>query len=99
MDYCFTIPNFPSRLLSYLEKGIPVLSCTDPNTDIGDIIENNGFGWKCLSNDSDYFCDIVNDIVNISTNDLRIMGNKSRKFLEKEYLSSTNYKKLISEMK
>ena len=49
LDYRFTIPNFPSRLLSYLEKGIPVLACTDLSTDIGDIIEKNDFGWKCSS--------------------------------------------------
>ena len=35
----FTIPNFPSRLLSYTEIGKPVLAATDENTDIGKIIE------------------------------------------------------------
>ena len=31
----FTIPNYPSRLLSYLEMKMPVIAATDPNTDIG----------------------------------------------------------------
>ena len=31
LDYRFTIPNFPSRLLSYLEYKMPVIACTDPN--------------------------------------------------------------------
>ena len=35
LDHRFTIPNFPSRLLSYMQAGLPVLACTDPNTDIG----------------------------------------------------------------
>ncbi|MCG8776503.1 glycosyltransferase family 4 protein, partial [Tenacibaculum finnmarkense] len=35
LDENFLIPNFPSRLLSYLEMKIPVLSATDCNTDIG----------------------------------------------------------------
>ena len=32
LDYRFTIPNFPSRLLSYMQAKLPVLACTDPNT-------------------------------------------------------------------
>lgn len=47
----FLIPNFPSRLLSYLEMGLPVISATDPNTDIGDILEENNCGRKVLSGD------------------------------------------------
>lgn len=47
----FLIPNFPSRLLSYLEMGLPVISATDPNTDIGDILELNKCGKKVLAGD------------------------------------------------
>ncbi|MBQ2774175.1 MAG: glycosyltransferase, partial [Clostridia bacterium] len=51
LDHRFTIPNFPSRLLSYMQAGIPVLACTDPNTDVGRVIVDGGFGWWCESND------------------------------------------------
>lgn len=47
----FTIPNFPSRLLSYLENKLPVLTATDPNTDVGLAIENAGCGYSILSGD------------------------------------------------
>lgn len=40
----FTVPNFPSRILSYLENKKPILSITDEATDIGPISENAGFG-------------------------------------------------------
>lgn len=43
----FTIPNFPSRLLSYLENKLPVLSITDVVTDVGTISEIAGFGKWC----------------------------------------------------
>ena len=43
----FTIPNFPSRLLSYLENKLPVLSITDVVTDVGTISEKAGFGKWC----------------------------------------------------
>ena len=51
LDHRFTIPNFPSRLLSYMQASIPVLAATDPNTDVGEVIVNGGFGWWCESND------------------------------------------------
>jgi hypothetical protein len=43
LDYRFTIPNFPSRLLSYMQAGLPILACTDKNTDIGEVITENNF--------------------------------------------------------
>jgi len=47
LDQRFTIPNFPSRLLSYLEYRLPVLAATDRNTDLGEILEKNHFGiWS-----------------------------------------------------
>ncbi|MCR4900463.1 MAG: glycosyltransferase family 4 protein [Treponema sp.] len=59
LDYRFTIPNFPSRLLSYLQAGLPVLACTDPVTDLGKIIEENHLGWSCPSNSVEEFSNKV----------------------------------------
>lgn len=47
----FTIPNFPSRLLSYLEMKMPVLAATDSFTDIGLIIESNKCGYSVEAGD------------------------------------------------
>ena len=55
LDHRFTIPNFPSRLLAYMQAGLPVLAATDPNTDIGKVIVEGGFGWWCESNDVQAF--------------------------------------------
>ncbi len=55
LDHRFTIPNFPSRLLSYMQARLPVLACTDTSTDIGRVIEENGFGLWCESNDAAAF--------------------------------------------
>lgn len=55
LDHRFTIPNFPSRLLAYMQAGLPVLAATDPNTDIGKVITEGGFGWWCESNDVEAF--------------------------------------------
>lgn len=55
LDHRFTIPNFPSRLLSYMQAKLPVLAVTDPNTDIGKIIVDGGFGWWCESDNINRF--------------------------------------------
>lgn len=60
LNYRFTIPNFPSRLLSYMQASLPVLACTDLNTDIGKVITDGGFGWWCESSNPDYFSKTVN---------------------------------------
>ena len=49
----FLIPNFPSRLLSYLEMEKPIIAATDSNTDIGDIVEDYKAGFKVLAGDQD----------------------------------------------
>lgn len=51
LDKRFTIPNYPSRLLSYLENRMPVIIASDRNTDIGSIAEQNGFGLWSESGD------------------------------------------------
>ncbi len=53
LDHRFTIPNFPSRLLAYMQAKLPVLAATDPNTDIGKVIVDGGFGWWCESNNAE----------------------------------------------
>lgn len=59
LDHRFTIPNFPSRLLAYMQARLPVLACTDPNTDIGKAIVDDGFGWWCESNSTEIFLKTV----------------------------------------
>ena len=67
LDHRFTIPNFPSRLLSYMQAGLPVLSCTDSNSDIGQTIIDGKFGWMCKSNSEQNFVQLVQKITLIDT--------------------------------
>ena len=88
LDHRFTIPNFPSRLLSYIQAGLPVLACTDPNTDIGQVIVDGGFGWWCESNDVQAFSELVN---NACKADLKAMGEKGTQYLLDNYTSAKGY--------
>jgi len=90
LDHRFTIPNFPSRILSYLEYGIPVFACTDKNTDLGSIIQNGKFGWWCESNNSDEFTIILDSICE-NKDEIDICGNYARKYLEENYTVEISY--------
>ena len=98
LDYNFTIPNFPSRMLSYMEKGIPILSCTDPNTDIGDIIEKNNFGWKCYSNDAKAVFQLIRKINCLSDLKIKNKGENSFFFLNNNYKTEKNIHKIIEKI-
>ena len=51
LDSRFTIPNYPSRTLAYLEKGIPIIAATDKNTDIRNLVQDNNVGLGSCSDD------------------------------------------------
>ena len=97
LDNRFTIPNFPSRLLSYCEKGIPILCCTDKSTDIGKIATENNFGWNSNSRETSQFVNTVNDITKIPKRKMTEMGEKAYSYLMKKYNSQINVYKLIKE--
>ena len=82
LDHRFTIPNFPSRLLSYMQAKIPVLAVTDPNTDIGKVIVDGGFGWWCESNNGDDFAKAINSVQN---EELLELGEKAFHYLINNY--------------
>jgi len=88
LDHRFTIPNFPSRLLSYMEQGLPVLACTDSSTDVGETITAGGFGWWCGSGDPAGFTGLADEICGRSADDLRDIGAKGRRYLEENFLAS-----------
>ena len=93
LDHRFTIPNFPSRLLSYLENGMPVLCATDPNTDMGRIAEENGFGFWCESNSVEAFTAILDRMI---AADRQAMGEKGYEFLKANYTVENTYNAIVS---
>ncbi len=95
LDHRFTIPNFPSRLLSYLENKMPVLCATDPNCDMGSIAEENGFGFWCVSNSVEAFTAILDRII---AADRQAIGEKGYKFLCENYTVENTYNAIVSHL-
>ena len=90
LDHRFTIPNFPSRLLSYLKEKMPVLICTDENTDIGNIATENEFGLSSISNNEEEFVKNVKKLINKELRDK--LGKNGYRFLLENYTVETSYK-------
>lgn len=92
LDYRFTIPNFPSRLLSYLEYRMPVICATDEVCDMGKLAVDNGFGINLPSNDVDAFTRAVDIILE---SDIKTMGERGFNFLRANYMVENTYNVII----
>ena len=84
LDYRFTIPNYPSRILSYMEYAMPVLASTDRNTDFRDLIEESGCGYWCESGSLPCFVKIVKRFCDDST-ERQKMGLAGREYVEMHF--------------
>lgn len=89
LDHRFTIPNFPSRLLSYMQAGLPVIAATDVNTDIGNVIRNGNFGYWCKSGELQSFNTIVDKFLDMER--IHLMGLNSNRYLLNNYTSDHAY--------
>ncbi len=89
LDKRFTIPNFPSRLLSYMQASMPILAATDVNTDVGKVIEEGEFGFWCESSDVNKFNKKVQQLCNPELR--KRMGINARRYLENHYTSRHSY--------
>ena len=94
LDHRFTIPNYPSRLLTYMENQMPVICATDVNTDVGKIAEQNGYGYWCESINPLSFTVLVNRFLS-NPERIKSMGEKGYAYLQKNYLVENTYQTIM----
>ena len=92
LDYRFTIPNYPSRLLPYLMEKKPIIAATDPYCDTGSIAEQNGYGYWCPSNDVSAFTQCVDKML---ASDLAQMGETGYQFYLNNYTVEHTYNAIM----
>ena len=92
LDHRFTIPNFPSRVLSYMQAGLAVVTATDEVCDMGRIAEANGFGVAGSSASAESFLEKCRALTNEQIDD---MGKRSRLYLEENYTSEISYELIM----
>ena len=96
LDYNFTIPNYPSRLLPYLIKSKPIIAATDPNCDVGTLAEQHNYGFYCPSNSISSF---VNTIEKMLVADINKMGQNGYQFYLNNYTIEHTYQAIIKHFK
>ena len=99
LDYRFTIPNFPSRMLTYMKAGLPVLACTDETSDIGKVIVENQFGWWCPSNSVCEFIHLVKNYLEADSQKIEELSQNSFECLCKLYGSKDVYRLIEKSLK
>lgn len=92
LDHRFTIPNFPSRLLPYLEYKMPVICASDVSTDIKDVIVDNKIGLWCESTHTVNFDVCINKMLE---SDYKAMGERGYEYLKAHYQVEQAYKAII----
>ena len=92
LDYRFTIPNYPSRLLPYLMSRKPIIACTDPKCDTGTLAEQNGYGFYCPSNSVEAF---VKTIDRMLASDIKQMGDNGYKFFLENYTTEHTFRTIM----
>lgn len=92
LDYRFTIPNYPSRLLPYLMERKPIIAVTDPHCDMGELAEKNEYGFYCSSNSVEAFVKVIDKML---VSDMRQMGENGYRFFLNNYTTEHTYKAII----
>lgn len=93
LDASFSIPNFPSRVLDYLNKSIPIFACTDTNSDIKQEICDLGAGLWCRSDSVEDFENVLNEFIKRKDN-LSSMRNKAKEIFIQKYNAETEAERI-----
>lgn len=93
--YNYTSPQFPSRLLSYLEYSKAVLCAVNKNTDIGSIVEKEGCGLEVEHGDLDAFVNAVKTLSE-GEEERRRMGARARNLIMDRYTARHSYDIIMS---
>ncbi len=96
LGHMYTIPNYPSRILSYMEAALPIVAFTDKVTDIRSLVEKEA---KCgFWSPADNLKAAVNKIEFLSSDEkLRTwMGQNGRRYCKKHFDVNKNVKILES---
>ena len=95
----YTVPQFPSRVLAYLEASKPVLCAVNVDTDIGVVVENAGCGINTVHGNLDSFERAVRAFCELKGTDrFEEMGRKARALLERDYPVRRTYEIIVNRL-
>lgn len=92
----FTVPNIPSRMLSYMQASLPMLAATDKSTDLKRIFEEAHMGYWCLNGDKESFLRQLKKLEDSTVREE--LGKNARKYLEEHYTAKAGYDIIMQHM-
>ena len=72
--------SVPSKLISYLFAGRPVLAVASPGSEIDEIVRESGCGWVVPDTGSGSIAKVLAAVARTDRDELTIMGRKGREF-------------------
>lgn len=93
----FTIPNFPSKVLSYFASKRPVLASIDLNTDFGDMLDKTNSGLWAEAGKTE---ELKKKLLYLYHNpDVRLtMGENGHKYMKENLLPNNAYKTILKHL-
>jgi glycosyltransferase involved in cell wall biosynthesis len=93
----FTIPNIPSKTLSYFNAKIPIFALLDANTDYGKMLTEIGAGLWCLAGQKEKYRPTLDTLY--KNGDIRKkMGQNGYNYLLNHLTPELTYKKIIEQV-
>lgn len=84
LDPRFTIPNYPSRILSYMDYAKPVLAATDSVTDMKELIVEADCGeWVCSEDEKAFFRKIKE--ISVDPEKRKKQGENGREYMKQHF--------------
>ena len=95
LNPAFTIPNYPSRILNYMDNKLPILFGIDKKTDVGKEAEEGNYGLSCENGDLNTFIKYIDLLSN--DEELRSkMGNNGYMRLKKDFNVDHSYELIMN---
>jgi glycosyltransferase involved in cell wall biosynthesis len=93
----FTIPNIPSKALSYYNTRTPILASIDENTDFGEILESMKTGFWAPAGKTE---ELKNKLVELYENEAlrKQMGENGFNYMKNNLSSNHAYKTVINQI-
>lgn len=93
LRYTAKTPNFPSRVLTYMDYSLPILSCTDTVSDLNTLISRNRIGWTCFSDNAQNFKKCVEEAL---SDNIEEIGKNGKKCLKEKFCARDSYNIILN---
>ena len=94
----YRVPTCPSKAVSYMAAGVPILAMINPGSDYGQIIEDSGAGYWSVGSDKERTVELFDKICNDSELRQR-MSSSGKAFYKKNCTVEVAYSTMVEQMK